>query len=197
MGFIYKWIRNIVSVMIFVSFIEILMPEGKMKKYLNLILGFLVMIVIINPIINLLNSKDVLEKEYFKISALLSEEECKMTVKNIESLQREQLINIYKSKLKDDIKTRIERKYSVKVLNVDMDLEEDREKFGKIRKLYILLSNDKKNMSDKETVSIIKINVNGEEENNNLNSKNDSLKKEIRCDITDIYNIDNLDIIIN
>lgn len=201
MNLLSKWISSIITVMIFISFIEILMPNSRMKKYLNLILGFIVIIVILNPLISLLNSEDVLEDEFYKISGLLDREEYIFAAKNIEILQKEQFMMLYKDRLKDDIKTRIERKYEVKVLGIDIVLEkDDHREMGKIKKLYLSIIKNQDKKGEAETIPIIKIDIcDNEKKDNNIDSNNIdiSLRDKIRHDISVIYNINNNDVTVN
>jgi stage III sporulation protein AF len=53
MVFLKEWILNIVTLSIFIILIEILIPSGKIKKVVNLVTGFILVIALINPILSL------------------------------------------------------------------------------------------------------------------------------------------------
>lgn len=192
------WIVNIVTVIIFISFLEILMPDGKMKKYLNLILGFVVMLAILNPVMGLLNSNSYLEDEFFKISNDLIREEYIFSAKNIESVQQEQLLTLYKSKIIDDIKQRVESKYSVNVLSIDIDLEnKNKENIGEINSIKLAIK-ENEGVKENNEIPIVSISVFDETQDiNNDNTFEVGLRNKIRQDISETYSIENQSIIIN
>jgi len=53
--FLTGWIRNIVLIIIFANFIEMLLPNNNTKREVNMVIGLFIILVILNPIINLLN----------------------------------------------------------------------------------------------------------------------------------------------
>jgi len=190
------WILNIVTIIIFISFLEILMPNGNMKKYLNLVLGFIVMIVILNPIINLLKNNLYLEDELFSISQEFNQNEYQFIANNIEMIQREQLNSLYKDNLKREIQNRIESRYEVDVVRIDIDIEKKGDKgLGKIKEIRLDLAERKQNVEEDE-IPIVSINV--MEEDNTDEKKNDvAIAKKIKEDISNIYNINDSNIIVN
>lgn len=191
------WIINIVIVIILLSFLEILMPDSKMKKYINLILGFIVMLVILGPIIEVLNSTDNLQDDVFIISSELNKKEYSFVSSNIENKQMNQLKALYKDRIRQDIAYRVESKYNVKVGKVNIEIEEDnQERNGGIKslELYVLSSEELRN---EDTIPIVKIDVSDNEKDNIEKNTNKSLDKDINIDLSrrikeDISNIYNL-----
>ena len=191
------WIINIVIVIILLSFLEILMPDSKMKKYINLILGFIVMLVILGPIIEVLNSRDNLQDDVFIISSELNKKEYSFLSSNIENKQMNQLKALYKDRIRKDIAYRVESKYNVKVGKVNIEIEEDnQERNGGIKslELYVLSSEEPRN---EDTIPIVKIDVSDDEKDDIEKNTNKSLDKDINIDLSrrikeDISNIYNL-----
>ncbi|SHJ49094.1 stage III sporulation protein AF [Paramaledivibacter caminithermalis] len=198
------WIKNIVMVIILVSFLDILIPDGKIKKYLNLILGFIVMIIILSPIIDFLNSNENLENEVFKISSKLDKKEYSFINSNIENKQVEQLSSLYKNRIKEDIVYRVESKYDVKVTKVNIELENSKDgKFGEIKSLELSLA-DRNTKLNENAIPIVKIDVINNEQNtgtnNNSNEDNNidtDLRKKIKEDISNIYNLNEIKVVVN
>ncbi len=187
------WIINIVTIILILSFLEILLPDSKMKKYINLILGFIVMLVILGPIINVLNNNGELQQDVFSISGQLSKNEYAFINSNIENRQEEQLASLYKERIKQDIVYRVESRYDVKVTEVYIELEDSKkEEMGEIKKLELSVGN-KNYQLDEDTIPIVKIDVSNEDINeidsNDVDDMSVSLKKKIKEDISNIYNI--------
>ncbi len=55
MGEIVKeWVKNVFIIVIAISFVEILLPSGTMKKYIHFIFSLIIMAIILSPIAILL-----------------------------------------------------------------------------------------------------------------------------------------------
>ncbi len=50
MSIITEWVKDIFIVILSITFIEILMPEGNMAKYLRFIFSIIVLAVMLSPI---------------------------------------------------------------------------------------------------------------------------------------------------
>lgn len=48
---IFQWVKDILLIIISLSFFQILMPDSSMKKYLNFIFSLIILAVILEPII--------------------------------------------------------------------------------------------------------------------------------------------------
>ncbi|WP_432665220.1 stage III sporulation protein AF [Wukongibacter baidiensis] len=202
---IKDWITNIVTIIILISFLELLMPDGKIKKYVNLILGFIVMLVILNPILDILNNKGDIENEVFTISSELSKSEYAFVTSNIESRQMDQLSALYKDRIKKDIAYRVESKYDVKVTEVSIEIEDKgKGKIGEIKKLEMSVA-EKTESSKDDTIPIVKIdvsdsNIDEESKKSNNNNQQDNinidLRNKIRDDVSNIYNLNKKSVVI-
>lgn len=49
------WVRDILIIVISLTFIEILIPEGSMEKYLRFIFSLIILAVILQPIMKICN----------------------------------------------------------------------------------------------------------------------------------------------
>ena len=55
MSDLYVWIRDILVIIISLSFFQILIPDSSMAKYLRYIFSLVILSVILEPVIQLLN----------------------------------------------------------------------------------------------------------------------------------------------
>lgn len=137
MEFFKEWIGGITAAIIFASLCEILLPSGNMKKYVNLILGIILSIMMINPLADLKfnNWSDDLfafeRSNAFATQAKLEEEE------------RKTVIKIYNNKLTEAIEKQIYEKVKAE-FTVNLDIEtENPENFGEIKNVTVtVIQND-------------------------------------------------------
>lgn len=61
-----NWITSIAVTVIFITCVEIMLPDNSMKKYCKFILGLILMVVIINPIIKTFTGGVPNVEKYFK-----------------------------------------------------------------------------------------------------------------------------------
>ena len=50
---IKSWVLNIAAVAVLMIILDLLMPEGKIRKFTQLLSGFIIMFVMINPVITI------------------------------------------------------------------------------------------------------------------------------------------------
>ncbi|WP_461613367.1 stage III sporulation protein AF [Clostridium sp. Marseille-QA1073] len=52
-----QWIINICTAVFFITAVQMILPDNKLKKYCKFALGLILVVIILNPIVKLLNSK--------------------------------------------------------------------------------------------------------------------------------------------
>lgn len=146
------WVLNIAAVAVLMIILDLLMPEGRIRKFTQLISGFIIMFVMINPVITLFG-KGVNESwTGLRDEAFLWNRQIRNMSGNIKEEQSKQTLELYRKMVLSDIKSRIKTYDRIKDAEVDMVLNENikSEKFGEIRKLYLNLAfkeNTGQNMS--------------------------------------------------
>lgn len=186
---INSWAQKIIIVVIICTIIEMILPEGKNKKYIKTVIGIYVVFTIISPIISKINKNNTLDlNKYFKAENNITVETSSPVVDTNEYIEE-----VYKEKLKTDIKTKIEAmNYSVK--NIDLEIEtEDEDTYGTILKLNLSISQEKE--EDKQNnIQVEKI-VIGEEKKEEA-TISDKEKEKIKQYISSIYYVPEDNIII-
>lgn len=187
---INSWAQKIIMVVIICTIIEMILPEGKNKKYIKTVIGIYVVFTIISPIISKINKNNTLDlNKYFKTENNITIETSNPAVVDT----NEYIEEVYKEKLKTDIKTKIEAmNYSVK--NIELEIEtEDEETYGTILKLNLSISQQEQ--EDKQNnIQVEKI-VIGEEIKEEA-TISDKEKEKIKQYISSIYYVPEDNIII-
>ena len=182
---INSWAQKIIIVIIICTIIEMILPEGKNKKYIKTVIGIYVVFTIISPIISKLNNNSLDLSEYIKI-------EESQTIETSATIDTNEYIEeVYKERLKTDIKTKIEAmNYGVK--SIDLEIEtEDEETYGTILKLGLSISGQKQEKVQ-SNIQVDKI-VIGEEKQEETGISEQE-KEKIKQYLAEIYyiNMDNI-----
>ncbi len=141
MNVLRAWIITLVTVTILCTIVEKFAPQGSLNKYVSLVCGLAVTIVIAMPVINLLKGDFKLENVAWNDYMKLSEGELKNRIDRLQKEDSAQMLELYRKSLISDIKSRFRGEGEFMVTDVDAVLYEDPkdEKYGMIRALYLIL----------------------------------------------------------
>ena len=136
-----NWVLNIATVSVLMVILDLLMPEGKMRKFTQLVSGFVIMFVMINPLLQLLNKGVEVTSAGWGDEVYLLNSSFKYTTETLKEGQKEQVLDLYRDMLIADIENRLESHKQINKVEVDVVLNENdtSDKYGEIRRLYIKL----------------------------------------------------------
>ncbi|NMA86337.1 MAG: stage III sporulation protein AF, partial [Tissierellia bacterium] len=164
-----------------ISIVEIIIPNGNMKKYINMIIGFLIIFTIINPFIKLFQkdynfNKNFYEKQIEGIDFLYRDNE------ELKEIQEEQIKSFYIGKFEQDLEELIAKSTDYQVERIQTTFNEGNgsEPLG----IKIFLIEGEKNMEKKNIIQIKKIQEVSIQEDGNSRTKymeieNEKIKKSI------------------
>lgn len=120
---INEWIRNIFMIVVSISFIEIILPGGRMTKYLKFVFSTIMIAVIIHPLADLAGrgNEDITAFQQGSFTAVADEPEFteKYTFYTID------IAGIYKSKVLEKTSDVLRENFQdVEIISVDVSLDE-------------------------------------------------------------------------
>ena len=159
-GFLRYWIQDIVMIFLIVSIVEILLPNSNMRKYINMVIGFLIIIVIVSPFVKLLSREYSIDervlKEHLKMHELVYKDKS-----NLSSVYDGQVKEMYIKKMELEITEFIHETSNYIVESVNLSIDETNEDFGKLKEIGILLKTDEdekiEKYVEKKSIAFIKI----------------------------------------
>lgn len=180
------WAKSIILAVIVSTIIQMILPEGNNKKYIKTVIGLYILFTIISPIISKISGGnstiDVSKYEnYFNVESTTTAS-ANVIDKNLD--------NTYTSSIKADIKNRMKQKgYKVNSLDANIELKNE-ESYGTINNLKISLereeSNNNLNIQAVNKIEIKISNNTNEVKQNNLTSME---KQEIKNYLSETYSI--------
>lgn len=185
-----EWLKTlanqiIIAVIIAVIF-DLILPNGKNKKYIKMLINLYVLFVILNPIISKITNQnfDITNKldynQYFSDAT---------TETSIQIDNNNLIENTYQKSLKENIINKVESEgYKVSSISIDINKNESDENYGSIKKIIL-------NIESKETVDDSNIEIEDVKiSSNNETISNKSLKNvdrnKIKKILTEEYQID-------
>lgn len=130
MEFFKQWTFKIASTIIFASLCEIIVPNGNIKKYVNLLLGFLLSLSILSSV-NGAKAGDI-----YDIFTTSKQEEAYITQSSFEEEEKKIVLDLYTKKLEEKIKEELLNEINEEI-SVSIDVYSDELKFGEIKNAYI------------------------------------------------------------
>lgn len=175
-GLFTAYIKTIVVFLIFSAFTEMVMPDNKFKKYISIIIGFLMIIIILNPILGMLkeNKMDFSQILENKQSVLISSD---FNQDDYEAQQNQMVITIFKDEMNKKISESLKLE-NAEIINVETIVNEDSqsEGYGQITGINITAKKGSENFVQMKPVQafdaeVSKMEEEGKEENNILQNE--------------------------
>ena len=208
---ISNWAGGIVVAVIIGTVIEMILPSGNSKKYIKVVIGIYVLFTIISPVITKLTGETIGVSDILDLDKYVEEAEDVVMQNTIQS--NNQIMQVYSSGIKDDMKAKIEAKgymvnsidigiandesYSITDITIDVEKEtENEENTGEadtnkvepiegVNKVEISITGD-------STKADMNSNENNLESNNSSDNSNDlsnSEKKKLKEYISSVYEV--------
>ena len=140
--FLTIWLKEIVLVFIFISIVELVLPNGNMKKYINMIIGFLIIIVIISPFVKLINKDYSFTKDLYKNQIESAKFQDKDNLK-LAIIQEEQIKGFYIEKIEGELKDLIIKNTDYSIEKISINISEEKQGFGQLLAVEIILSENR------------------------------------------------------
>lgn len=162
--FINSWAQGIILAVIIATIIEIILPEGKNKKYVKTVIGVYILFTIIYPLINKFtktNINTLIENTTKQMSTYQENNSLKIdTDKYIEST--------YKKKIEEDIRKRAnENNLNITLLNVYIETE-DENRYGMLNSLVMKVEKNETSKKNNDVNQIKEINISKNVQNNEI-----------------------------
>ncbi len=205
MNAIYSWVKSIVFFLVLMTIINNLIGKSSYKKYINLISGMILIILVVSPLLNIFNIDEKLDYYFDKNAFMTSAYDINRDLIQMEETQLQVVIEEYKNEIKNKTKLLLEKEnlyISEFVVKIDEDNNSD--SFGKIEKIDLIASYIVNKESDSldslepiEKVEFEKIEIGPKEETYQIPetelSDNEIYIKNLLSDFYNI-NLDNINI---
>lgn len=174
------WANQIIVAIVIAIIFELIIPNGKNKKYIKMVINLYVLFVLLNPIVSKFNGISNLslsDSDYKKYIGKENSIQTSSTVKSDEIIK-----STMENSIKQDIKNKLLSE-GYKINSISIDIDNNNEKINSVK-----LSIEKKTEESNNTVSNIEVNK-VEEVNINSESKKSTDSKIKKKEIENVKKI--------
>lgn len=152
------WILNITVIIVFIMFLDTVMPGSSMKRYINVVVGLLVIIVVIEPFVLVKDYADSFNEEFLEASAYIDQSGTGDKSTEITKYQQQQAIEIFERNLRDRIAELVEKSVGPEYGEATVELEVDKDfgskAFGSIKSVSVKLKDSGKQVIEVDRIKI-------------------------------------------
>lgn len=196
MEWIRSWAGQIIVAVIIATLLEMILPEGKNKKYIKMVIGVYVVFCVISPIIaKITNAEEILDikqyEQYFNTSTSVS-------TQTLSEHSDSTILTIYEDNLKNDIKVRLKEKgYVVTSIQTEIEME-DTQTYGSIKTLTLAVQEQQTKQDEEQIKRVNKIQIGNqvEEKKQKENRLTQGQKEQIKELIYTVYQVEKENIMI-
>lgn len=126
MSYLGEWIKHIVLLILLASFVDLILPSSNMKRYVKLVVGLLVILMILSPILQLF--KFDYDRMLMTIDHLLEEKDSSFQNKldqtkgELNQLHEQSVLKEVADRWGEEIKKEVEARLEVNVQEVELVL---------------------------------------------------------------------------
>lgn len=166
-NFISNWLKDILVVFIVISFLEIILPKGKMKKFVNFIIGLLIIFVIISPFTDL-------ESLQFNIDLQGDEFMDRSDAQGIINEQEARVKEVFTNSINEEVKKLVENNTDYVVVDVNTNAKEEQDTIS-IEEVSLTIKQDTHN--NRGEIAIDQIQIQEPKQPPKYEEKHDDIEK--------------------
>jgi stage III sporulation protein AF len=200
MDLIYDWIRNVVIYMILNAIIMNLLGDKSYKKYVSIVSGMILVLIIISPLMNYMDLENTLDYYLRANDFAVEASEFKNDLNRMEEAQSDAIFAEYENKIRVQVEELLmEEKLVLTSFDLTIDKNTKSPSFGEIIRMNIRAEMDQNDeeedgrrlLVDKIDIETISIK---EQEENVTAAPPSPLEINIKNKLADFYNIEQVNI---
>ncbi len=170
MATIYQWIRNIVVYMMLNTIIMNLLGNKSYKKYVGIVSGMILVLIILSPLMNYMELGDMLDYYLQANDFAVEASEFKNDLRRMEEAQTDAIFAEYEERIRRQVADiLLEEKVKLLRMSLTIDKEPSSPTFGEITGMSIIAAPEQKDGEDNtgripiDKIEIAPINIGGQE----------------------------------
>jgi stage III sporulation protein AF len=198
--FLKNWVLNIVVLTMFIVLLEILIPSGKIKRFVNLVSGFILIIAIVNPLVGLFGKGLDLKELQISSSNFIDRKEIEAGSRMMNEQQIKQITEVYRKKIIKQLEENTKDVKGVADVKADVLIDQNYEtpSFGEIKRVYLDLKLGDKEDGIKPVATVEEVGIGGGYTmSENGREVNEEIKHAIETKVTRALGVQSENIVIS
>lgn len=199
MDLLVNWITQIIIFLIIATIIDLLIPANKMKKYIQFIVGLILILIFLKPVLYIFNVdiKDALETSFTQ-SVQSNETEnnmenlMKMQKSEIESSQDAYILEQMVVQLKDLAETPLENKFQTEITDIQFKFHSSEKTLEDLEEIIVYLAESKEEEGVVDEVKDIVIDTKKTPTEHEIDDNNKEIKKMLQ----EVWELDDINLTI-
>lgn len=173
-----EWVIGICVIVIFISAVELILPNNDMRKYAKFVLGLLLMTVMIKPILGLFDKNFNIDDYARKASAYFDSSKSELDYEKYRETNIENTMKIFRRNIEVECEKQLKNEFDDNDFKVEADVEYQNED-GEIE-----ISRLNIGVMKREVSKVKRVIINSKSASSQKEEVADSLKKDIQSLIT-------------
>lgn len=199
--FLKGWVFNVITLCMMIVLLEILVPSGKTKKFVNLVSGLILIVAIISPFFGL--SKKPIDLKDFQISETYGTEnmESETASQLYNDKQMKQVAEMYRQKIIYTAEEGMREIKGISEAKADVIINDDynSSNFGDIRRIYITLTQDDSREGIRPVAKVEKVDIKGDGKQQEAKNEevDPQIKKQVEEKIVKLFNVPKENVVVS
>lgn len=158
-AFLKTWSNQIIVALMIATIIEMLLPQGKNKKYIKMILGLYVLFSMLNPIIEKVTGTS-LTVPHFDYEQYFQEESTNHSLQDFENNNSKLIEQAYIDNMENDLKLKLKQQgYDITNCSIQIESDENSELYGHILQIELVVKKLEHEKMDHHTIQVNEVNI--------------------------------------
>ncbi len=151
---LYQWVGNILFFLVLMNLTETILPSPKYGRYLRFFSGMVLILLVMRPLAKATGLEERLSRQLESLSFQTESHEFERRVLEIGQQQKERLVGRYESAVAEGVEA-MAREAGLEVkAEVKIESDQEKENYGKINHIILVLRNRQEETSEEETRKI-------------------------------------------
>ncbi len=195
MDAVYTWIKNIVIYMILNTIIMNLLGNSSYKKYVSIISGMILVLIVISPLMSLMKIDEKFDYFFQYNDFSVETSDFKNNLAHMEEKQSDAVFQDYEGRIRKQVENMLkEENIYLKEFHAEFNRDRSSPQLGEITKMNLVVSSKNEataaeNRISFEEIKIEKIDIDGKKEDASQHVPS-PMEINIKNELSDFYNID-------
>ena len=195
---IKTWVISICSAVIFITAVELILPDNKMDRYVKFVMGLILIAVIMNPIVKIFSNKLDMASFINKANNYIDSKSVDTSIKRYKQGDKENTLNTFKTNLENTTTKMLTEKFPDNGYSVKVDASYSSAISENANSSNIVINDLKIYVKNKGVEKINKVDINVKAvSNDNESWANDKVAIDIKNYLNDELKVDKSNIYVS